>query len=178
MFLLRRSTEARMTRMILIPYKRQRLNSFGTPSRVALHIQELVMKDRFTGIVSSSGFRLNDRSVWESRPGKWHSWGRWGWDLYAIRILGHIRALEGGAEIDITYTLHPWAIAAIVVLAGLAIQSAWVHGRWTGIWVLSVMHCVLYVLSLAPQRKELEYLFRDLAREASPRSNAAATSLP
>jgi hypothetical protein len=154
--------------MFLIPYKRIRISTTLTPDEASQRILETVdttgwtwhrSSDKyFRGRISPESFRMlpviRGRSLYLS--------------IYLPLVRGQFRPGGIGTELEVTFSLRPFAIASIVFLVGMSLWDE--YSKFGGLTrkivpLLSaflIFHVLSYLIDFLPEARRAESLLRNL----------------
>lgn len=148
----------------MVPHQRCRfsteMNAADFAARLALltteklpWVRSLVGKYEFVGTVSSERFQLTP--VVSGR------------NTYLPRVTGTLRPESGRTEIELTQTLHPVAIVAVILILGSPVIASIVARDFASaaglIVMVLVFHTVMYFVGFRPEARRIEARFRQLA---------------
>lgn len=150
--------------MFLVPYKRIHISTTLTPDEASQRILETVdtrgwtwhlSSDKyFRGRVSPENFRI--LPVIRGR------------NTYLPLVRGQLRPGGIGTELEVTFSLHPLAIATIAFVFGMPL---WVEYSKVGglspkivplLAAFLVLHALMYFIGFLPEARRAESLLRNL----------------
>lgn len=91
--------------------------------------------------------------------------------LVITPVLGYVARISLGfavrfavlvSELELTQTLHPFAVAIMALLAVMALRDLALHQNCTGLLFLAAAHCVLYIALFLPQMREMDSVFQSV----------------
>ena len=147
--------------MLTIPYSRFDLRSRLTPDEVAGRLLKVTARRwwgvwsqaeaRFIGPITATGFKL--------------AYVPKGRNTYAPWLVGSVRPVSDGSEIDVRMTLHP--VALLTMAAFISVPQYWAlaAGEFNLWWLAAMLafHVVMYYIGFVPDSLEAELLIRQVA---------------
>ena len=150
--------------MFLVPYRRIRITSARPAAELSLRVQNvtsasqpwfrsLVGKFEFVGNVTPDKFRI----IPVLRGG----------NTYRPLVLGSVHDRESGSEILLTQTLHPVAVAAVLLSFGWIAAISAIHDGLRGASFVAaatlVFHVVMFYVGFVPEAQRVEARISELA---------------
>jgi hypothetical protein len=147
--------------VLIVPYSPFSLENSLTPDELAARLLRITRRRywgvwsqadaRFVGPVMTPGFRL--------------AYVPQGQDSYAPWLVGDVRALPEGSEIDVRMMLHP--IAALAMVAFVVVPQYWaIQAGGFSVWWLAAalaFHVLMYYIGFKPDALDAESLIREVA---------------
>jgi hypothetical protein len=127
-----------------------RLASITSPSQP--WFRSLVGRYEFIGTVSPQGFKLTP--VIRGR------------NTYLPRVVGVLKLSNGHTEVEVTQALHPVAIAAMLLVLGTPIISAFAGDLSSALILLALFvafHLLMYFTGFLPEVRKVETKLNQLA---------------
>jgi hypothetical protein len=150
--------------MFLVPYRRFHVDSAIDSGEFVRRLEmitsarqpwfhSLVGEYEFVGAISPRAFQLMP-----VRPGR---------NTYLPKVIGVLQASGERTAIDVTQTLHPIAIAAMLFFLAVTVGSALFYRDYAAAVVLllalSIFHLLMYVTGFVPEAARVETKLRQLA---------------
>jgi hypothetical protein len=138
--------------VFLIPYRSWHFGSSAAPTTLVACLRRAT---DFVGFVGDDSFRLVPASA--------------GRNTYLPRLRGRLVPTGTGTNIEVTATLHPVAVVAVLALATLPQYLAVRRGGGINYGWLSVIvafHVIMCAIGFWPKVREAEKQLSTLAREA------------
>ena len=138
--------------MFLVPYRRQTFTAPAPAEVLRQRVRDYLARGMFKCKMTDKGFRLLYTTPWRG-------------EVYRPWVFGRISAAGGVSQLNVIYTLHPFAL----VMMGFFVLMAWRDHSWRGVFFVAILHCGFYFLHFLPLARQLEQIFRAMMESPTHR---------